>query len=934
MATKKEFQTYMEQNKANLNKEALRWADMKNLYNEWRDTWSISKSYLNPASQIIQQEKAINTKPVQAPQQVPQPTQAPQVKPVTQVQQPTQPTPPTPKPTTITQPEIQAKPVVSWEAPTLEKPKYQSQIDNFLKTWSIAEARNKLKEGLNAWVIDKATYNKWDAYLIQQVNQKQQELVKSDEERMRMEEEKRKMQMDPNNLFNSIRTGQAVSQEIKNSAEYKRQQDRVNRLSKFENMSAPDLAYAMTNGQLFIWTETYNDLKQINPALVKQAEQLMSLNSALSTKKTSVEETRENIAKTILDKMTDTEITDFKWIISQNKEVVSLNNKLAETKNELDTLKESIDYMEDDLTKQLSWTWATRGYIQAKAARLNRDLIREYNAKLNEYNTTAGQLQTITENIKYELWLEDKRKAKELQALEFAYWIASDELGYQRGLEAEERQREQQLEARAYNEALQTRQLEQKYAYEYGDLNSVNPTLQNIAIERAVAWMYQNYPIPWMESQATKVQKVKNLMAQWMTWTEAIAQVESEIRNSQRYKDYLASQAPQTQAPIKMWEDSLYDPVTQTWITKPTATSWLWDLRSLASQFPWQAWAKNNNPAWITWNANFDAWTWTAALLREAWINFSKWTSRPASEWGNYVTFDTMEDWLAAQRIIMTKTYWNSTVEQMLGKWVWTWEALNYAKQVAWNAWINLKSKVSSLSDDQISQLQMAKIQKESPWLSSILQQAQTTWWQTTLQWYSQDKIELLAEISQIQSETEKRKALEGAWFTLQDLTKYKADASAWRIPPTEWQIQAALKTLSDIQGIAETDWTDATGKFDYSRLLWLQDATNAWVLIENLRDVASFNNLWMLKWPMSDKDIAFLKSVSSKLDPVQSNKQFEKNIVEMYNIAARKAGIKEIKKLSEIPKDRILPWQINTTWTSNQYKANNGKVYEIKINP
>jgi hypothetical protein len=40
----------------------------------------------------------------------------------------------------------------------------------------------------------------------------------------------------------------------------------------------------------------------------------------------------------------------------------------------------------------------------------------------------------------------------------------------------------------------------------------------------------------------------------------------------------------------------------------------------------------------------------------------------------------------------------------------------------------------------------------------------------------------------------------------------------------------------------------------------------------------------------MSDKDIAFLKSVSSKLDPTQSNKQFEKNIVEMYNIAARKA--------------------------------------------
>ena len=59
---------------------------------------------------------------------------------------------------------------------------------------------------------------------------------------------------------------------------------------------------------------------------------------------------------------------------------------------------------------------------------------------------------------------------------------------------------------------------------------------------------------------------------------------------------------------------------------------------------------------------------------------------------------------------------------------------------------------------------------------------------------------------------------------------------------------------------------------------------------IDNLVAKHTLPKLGVLKRPMSDKDIAFLKSVSSKLDPVQSNKQFEKNIVEMYNIAARKA--------------------------------------------
>jgi len=50
-----------------------------------------------------------------------------------------------------------------------------------------------------------------------------------------------------------------------------------------------------------------------------------------------------------------------------------------------------------------------------------------------------------------------------------------------------------------------------------------------------------------MESQATKVQKVRDLIAQGMSGSEAIAQVEAEIRNSQRYKDYIAYNQAQMQ---------------------------------------------------------------------------------------------------------------------------------------------------------------------------------------------------------------------------------------------------------------------------------------------------------------------------------------------------------------------------------------------------
>lgn len=85
---------------------------------------------------------------------------------------------------------------------------------------------------------------------------------------------------------------------------------------------------------------------------------------------------------------------------------------------------------------------------------------------------------------------------------------------------------------------------------------------------------------------------------------------------------------------------------------------------------------KNNNPAGITWNASFDDPKpgSTAQRLIDAGITFHKGTARPANEGGNYVTFDSIEDGMAAQRIMMEGTYGNATVKNMLASWVGTAE--------------------------------------------------------------------------------------------------------------------------------------------------------------------------------------------------------------------------------------------------------------------
>ena len=51
----------------------------------------------------------------------------------------------------------------------------------------------------------------------------------------------------------------------------------------------------------------------------------------------------------------------------------------------------------------------------------------------------------------------------------------------------------------------------------------------------------------------------------------------------------------------------------------------------------------------------------------------------------------------------------------------------------------------------------------------------------------------------------------------------------------------------------------------------------------------------------MSDKDLAFITKASSNLSAELSDTQFEKNLVQAYNVVARRAGLPEVKTIDEI---------------------------------
>lgn len=317
-----------------------------------------------------------------------------------------------------------------------------------------------------------------------------------------------------------------------------------------------------------------------------------------------------------------------------------------------------------------------------------------------------------------------------------------------------------------------------------------------------------------------------------------------------------------------------FDPTTGT--TTPVMWWTTGDLRGLASQFPWQAWAKNNNPAWITWNNNFTTGKGTAALLDQAGIPYEIWTPRPKNEWWNYVSFPTIEDWLAAQRILMTQTYWNNTVQQMLGKWVWTWEALNYAKQVAWNAWVPLNIKVNQLNEQQIQQLQMAKIQKESPWLAKLLWQAQTT----TQWWYEPQTVEEEQLLNSIQ-QSKGKKVLpswtvtmlsDGKWLpqlvsTLSSLintNKSKFWPIAWRLWGWNEYDTEAQKAQAQLKLASQT-----VGKFMEWWVLRKEDEVKYEKMLPTLKDTpeVALSKVEQVKWLLENKYKWYIQDFSNSYD-------------------------------------------------------------------
>lgn len=699
-------------------------------------------------------------------------------------------------------------------------------------------------------------------------------------------------------MFSSIVMKAPVADDQKTTTQYKIAQNRYLKANSYASMTPAQVSSDITSGKLIEWSQTYEDIKALNPKLIQDTNNLRIVNgSKVSLYSTDAQWNKVNNVKqsftedylgnfgTFLKSLFTVQTPEQIRSVIYTDDVQQAQDKATSIELELNQIEADQAKMEEITRKELEWTGASAERIRLEVGIKQDKLTNQYNSKLKEYNTYANKANNlITQNTTVY-----QEQMKQTTAQQQALAGAAGQV-FAKELELQQNQAEFDQKIAQQAQAMWTPEL---------------------AIPEVIN-QYAQLGIMASKSAQQHVADAKAFIARGGTLGQYISQMQKDFQAKPEYQAKFAPKATENFELKEVWGKTYrFNQATGEYEVISPISAWTGgDLRYLAGQFPWQAWAKNNNPAWITWNANFDKWTGTAKLFADAGIQFSKGTARPANEGGNYVTFATIEDWLKAQQIIMTQTYGNKTVWEMLSSWVGTSEWPNYAKQVAWMAWVDQSVKVSSLSPEQLSTLQMAKIKKESPGLYWILSQGTP---QKEAKVLNDNDIALLGSVEKLDKQG--KETLKENGYTEQDWANFKAGL----LPPTSNQKKQASDVvkqiedmlawdaLSDAVGMAKTPWA----------IPWTQ-RKDFEAKFATFRDSLALSNIDKLKWAMSDKDIEFLRNTASSLNLDMSEAEF---IKQLNAVKQKYDNIAQWMPVNATQTTQTSAWQTNSgAWVTYSY--------------
>ena len=460
-----------------------------------------------------------------------------------------------------------------------------------------------------------------------------------------------------NDYFQWIQSWQIASPTEQGTVEYQQAKNRSTTLSKYSSMWVGDLSASISKWDLLPWTQEYKDLQASNPQIVKDAEFMNTVNAKNGTWNTDSNATLEAITKNLVAMMQPADVKTYQDRLTSDPQIQSLHKDLIVSANNLATLKDEMDYAREDIRKDAWGYTMTQWYVDALYSERTRELWRQYNIGMAQYNTQAGQIKDISDNIKYQMESDRQQQTTNLNKFQAAFWDYANLTAWDRAI------------------ALQ----KQQAILQNWDMNSKDPFLQARWINTALDSLYKNYPIPWMESQTSTLQKVKNMVAWWMTAPQALQSVEDGIRNSDSYKWYVEAQTNKLLA--EKWKSASISTTTKDMYWNATTVSTpVFYSTSGADWF--KAIDINWKPLSSQWAADAQAQLWRAT-------QWTQWTKSPS-----------LFAWELVQNPTSIDAFSKQTPQQC-----WTF-VNDYLTQVTWVRWLmdnSLASKEAVINSIWVS---------------------------------------------------------------------------------------------------------------------------------------------------------------------------------------------------------------------------------------
>lgn len=699
-----------------------------------------------------------------------------------------------------------------------------------------------------------------------------------------------------NSIYTQLTSWQDIPQNVKDTPSYRVANLRYNKVKLFSGMTQTELKDALTKGDIVEWSQQWEDLKVSNPELTTKALNLFKVNGGKTNifTKNADWTTTNNLEKNA----TDDWVTTFKDMFKvqsleeirnavQTEDFKAAQWKANEYAMQLNELQDALDAVDDEVDAEYKWTGATSSYIRMKKADRKEALNKEYDSINRKYTTQFNIANQILTQNTANLATQQKQQDLQNQAL-LSY--------YQTQMQNEN--------------ALKLDQAK----FEQGLAQQAQMAKDPVTWVKSILATYAQMGITPMRSEAQIIADIENQVAQGIPVEQALTDLNKAFQSKPEYKQYMDYKKAQMTPTAKTPEVKNFGTSDRPDYRQYNTSTGQWETVTQGGYIDvprtWNnVWQDTNNP----WNIMWD----TEAQRNIATSYGAVWFYKSPNG-RTYAVFPDMQTWVNASLSDLQSKLsgWSSwaTPDTTLAKFASGWVSWpnapmnqnavnNYVKLTGYSANTKIKDIPMDILAKAIFSNEGVDISKSATISPTTQQSQQVTWRQ-----FSDSDIALLSSVTKLDKQG--KQTLADNWFTERDWSNFNAGL----LPPTSMQKEDAQAVVNKIDNILNSDWTNAVGTWKWLPVPWT-DRTVVEKKVNALVDSLAITNLDKLKWPMSDKDIAFLKNTATYLSTDLSEEEFKNTIDEIKKTYLKIVWWTPKTSLSQPTQINTWAWTNTVTW-------------------